>query len=55
VSSPPPPPPPPPPPTTIEGLYDQFWYLSHQLFVYVCHPHRHYEECLVLLERKLSV
>lgn len=37
-------------PLSLPEVYEQFWELSHKLFLYVCNPYRHCHECLCVVE-----
>ena len=37
-------------PLSLPEVYEQFWELSHKLFLYVCNPYRHCQECLCVVE-----
>lgn len=38
------------PKLTLDEVYHEFWELSYKLFLYVCNPYRHCQECLCVVE-----
>jgi len=40
------------PKLTLDEVYQEFWELSYKLFLYVCNPYRHCQECLCVVEGK---
>jgi hypothetical protein len=38
------------PPRPLAEVYSEFWELAYKLFLYVCNPYRHCQECLCVVE-----
>lgn len=42
-------------PVPLDQVYSQFWELAYKLFLYVCNPYRHCNECLCVVEGKIQL